>query len=267
MQKTSKNKVNSIKHYNCGYCVNHMKYIVKKPSVKKRNFYAGVFLIKHKKYGNILYDTGYSKEIYNCGLVGKIYNLLNPTFIKECETIDEQLKKEKINPKDINFIILSHLHPDHIGCVKKFKNAKIIISRDCFNDYKKGKIRSLIFKKLLPNDFEERLSIIEEYKLRFKYFKGHDLFEDGSLILTQINGHSLGQIGLLIQEHNIFLGGDSAWGLEFLDKANEMSIFARFIQNNFNDYKKGFNLLKKLKCDGIKIYLSHDDCFEKELIK
>ena len=38
MQKTSKNKVNSIKHYNCGYCVNHMKYIVKKPSVKKRNF-------------------------------------------------------------------------------------------------------------------------------------------------------------------------------------------------------------------------------------
>ena len=87
MQRTSKNKVNSIKHYNCGYCVNHMKYIVKKPSVKKRNFYAGVFLIKHKKYGNILYDTGYSKEIYNCGLVGKIYNLLNPTFIKECETI------------------------------------------------------------------------------------------------------------------------------------------------------------------------------------
>ena len=53
----------------------------------------------------------------------------------------------------------------------------------------------------------------------------------------------------------------------FLDKANEMSIFARLIQNNFNDYKKGFDLLKKLKCDGIKIYLSHDDCFEKELIK
>jgi len=267
MQKTSKNKVNSVKHYNCGYCVNRMKHIIKKPSVKKRKFYAGVFLVKHKKYGNILYDTGYSKEIYDCGLVGKIYNLLNPTFVKESDTIDSQLKKEKINPDDIKYIILSHLHPDHIGCVKKFKNARIIISRDCFNDYKKGKIRSLIFKKLLGNNFDERLIIIEEYKQKFKYFKGYDLFEDDSLILTQIDGHSFGQIGLLIKEHNIFLGGDAAWGLEFLDKANEMSIFARFIQNNFNDYKKGFDLLKKLKREGIKIYLSHDDCFEKELIK
>lgn len=267
MQKILKKQINSIKYYKCGYCVNHMKYIEKHPKIKKKKFYAGVFLINHKKYGNILFDTGYSKEIYKCGLVGKIYNLLNPTFVFDKDVIDYKLKKDKININEIKYIVLSHLHPDHIGSLKVFKNAKFIISRDCYLEYKKNKIRNLIFKKLLPDDFEDKLIIVDKYELDEKYFKGFDLFNDGSIILTQVDGHAKGQLGLLLKEHNVFLGGDAAWGMELATKVDEMSIFAKFIQNNFEDYKKSINLLLELNNAGYKVYLSHGDYNFKELIK
>lgn len=265
MQKTSKNIISSVKYYACGYCVNKMKFIIKNPPTKEKKFYAGVFLINHKKYGNILYDTGYSESIYKCGVIGKIYNLLNRTYVKEEDTIIAKLKKDNIKPHDINYIILSHLHPDHIGGIKYFPNAKIIISKDCLEEYKKNKIRSLIFKNMIPSDFEKRIQVVDKYNYKYKLFYGFDIFNDNSLILTQIDGHFRGQMGLLIQEHQIFLGADACWGLEFLNRLDEMSIFARFIQNNFKEYKKGFELIKKIKSEGISIYLSHDDCDRKEL--
>ena len=51
-------------------------------------------------------------------------------------------------------MILSHLHPDHIGDVKKFQNAKIIITEDCYENYKNSRLKDLIFKEFLPKYFE-----------------------------------------------------------------------------------------------------------------
>lgn len=266
MQNMRENKITEVKYYSCGYCTNKLKYIVKNPQDKIKKFYAGVFLIKHSKYGYILFDTGYSEQIYKCGLVGKLYNIFNPTYINRNEKITEQIRKENINVDTIKYVILSHLHPDHIGCTKELENSKFIISKECMNEYKKGSIRSLILKKMLPNNFENKVKIISNYNKKCNYFDGYDLFEDGSIILTQINGHFKGQICAYIPEHNIFLGADICWGLNIKDKVDEMHPLAKLVQNNFNDYKKGINLLNKLEKDNIKVYLSHDDYEKRELI-
>lgn len=262
-------EIKTINYYACGYCVNKLKYVIKKPEQKKKDFYAGVFLINHEKYGNILFDTGYSKRIYKCGIVGKLYNLFNPTYIKDDETIVEQLKKDKIDANSIKYVILSHLHPDHIGCVKDFNNAKFIVSRDCFNEYKKGKIKSLIFKQMLPEDFENKVIIIDEYNddnEDFENFRGNDFFKDGSIFLTQIDGHFNGQICAYMPEHKVFIGADACWGLKFQERVDEMHPFARMVQNDFNKYKSGIQKLKRLEDKGIKVYFSHDDYNQKELI-
>ena len=57
--------ITKINYYGCGYCVNNLKLVFKNHKKDKRNFAAGVFLLKHKKYGYILFDTGYSMDIYN----------------------------------------------------------------------------------------------------------------------------------------------------------------------------------------------------------
>ena len=267
MQKASSNKkIESIKYFACGYCVNKLKFIIKNPPQKTKNFYAGAFLLKHSKLGYILFDTGYSEDIYNCGFRGKLYNLINPTTVKKEDTIIYQLEKEGIKAKEIEYVILSHLHPDHIGGTKYFKNAKFILSEECFNNYKNSRFMDLIFKKMLPDDFENRVMIISKFDKQFGKIAGNDLFLDGSIILTQINGHSRGQLCAYIPDEELMLGADACWGQSFLDKASEMHPLARFIQSNFEEYKNGINKFRKLRDSGIKIYFSHDDYDKKELI-
>ena len=260
--------IKEIKYYNCGYCTNNLKLVFKKHKREIKVFPAGVFLVKHPKEGYVLFDTGYSTEIYNLGWKGKLYNLFNPTYVKKEDQINIQLEKDGIKCSEIKYLVLTHLHPDHIGCVKYFKNAKILVSEEAFNTYKKNKIRYLIFDKLLPEWFEEKITIIDDKQLeenKNKYFSYYDLFGDKSMLLTKVNGHAKGQICSLIQD-KVFLGADSSWGNSFVGKANDFKFFPRLIQSDMNDYITNDKLLKRMRKDGIKLCFSHDT-YEDEVIK
>lgn len=260
--------IKEIKYYNCGYCTNNLKLVFKKHKKDIKKFPAGVFLLKHPKEGYILFDTGYSTDIYNIGWKGKLYNLLNPTYVKEEDQINIQLEKDSIKCSEIKYLILSHLHPDHIGCVKYFKNAKIIISEEAFETYKNNKTMYLIFNKLLPDWFEKKLTIISDKELKEnknKYFSYIDLFKDNSILLTKVNGHAKGQLCCLI-ESKLFLGADSSWGNSFVGKAEDFKFFPRLIQANMKDYITNDKILKKMQKDGIKLCFSHDT-YEDEVIK
>ena len=260
--------IKEIKYYNCGYCTNNLKLVFKKHKKEIKKFPAGVFLIEHPKEGYILFDTGYSTEIYNTGLKGKLYNMLNPTYVKEEDQINIQLEKDDIKCSEIKYLIISHLHPDHIGCIKYFKNAKVIISEETFNTYKNNKMRYLIFEKLLPEWFESKISVISDIELKEnsnKYFSYFDLFKDQSILLTKVNGHAKGQLCCLI-ENKLFLGADSSWGNSFVGKAEEFKFFPRVIQSNMSDYIANDKLLKEMQKDGIRLCFSHDT-YDKEVIQ
>lgn len=260
--------IKEIKYYNCGYCTNNLKLVFKKHKREIKVFPAGVFLVKHPKEGYVLFDTGYSTDIYKLGWKGKLYNLFNPTYVKKEDQINIQLEKDGIKCSEIKYLVLTHLHPDHIGCVKYFKKAQILVSEEAFNTYKKNRIRYLIFDKLLPEWFEKKLTIIDDKQLeenKNKYFSYYDLFDDKSMLLTKVNGHAKGQICCLIQD-KVFLGADSSWGNSFVGKANDFKFFPRLIQSDMNDYITNDKLLKRMRKDGIKLCFSHDT-YEDEVIK
>ena len=224
--------IKEIKYYNCGYCTNNLKLVFKKHKKEIKKFPAGVFLIKHPKEGYVLFDTGYSTDIYNLGWKGKLYNLFNPTYVKKEDQINIQLEK------------------DNIKCSEK------------------NKIRYLIFERLLPEWFENKLTIIDDKKLKQsknKYFSYYDLFGDKSMLLTQVNGHAKGQICCLIED-KLFLGADSSWGNSFVGKAEDFKFIPRLIQANMNDYIANDKTLEKMKKDGIKLCFSHD-IYDDEVIK
>lgn len=261
MLNTLENKlIESIDYFACGYCTNKMENIFSGSKKKKVIFEAGVFLIKHKKYGYILYDTGYSTKLLENKLKYFLYRMLNPINISEDKMINRQLEKRNISTQDIKYIILSHLHPDHIGGVEFFPNAKIIISQKCFVEFEKNSFRSLIFKEILPKNFKDNLFIkkIEIGNKEFKYLQSHDLFSDESIFLIELNGHSSGQCCAYIKEKNLFIAADSTWRVEFLDMIDKMRFLPKLIQNNFSDYKKSIEILKAMRADGIKIVASHD---------
>lgn len=252
--------IESIDYFACGYCTNKIENIFSDTKKKKVIFEAGVFLIKHRKYGYILYDTGYSTKLLENKLKYFLYRMLNPINISEDKMINRQLEKKNISAQDIKYIILSHLHPDHIGGVEFFPNAKIIISQKCFEEFEKNSFRSLIFKEILPKNFKDNLLIkkIEAENKEFNYLKSYDLFSDNSIFLTELNGHSSGQCCAYIKEKNLFIAADSTWRVDFLDMIDKMKFLPKLIQNNFSDYKKSIEILKTMRADGIKIVASHD---------
>ena len=242
-----------IRYYACGYCTNDLHWIFKHNKHEKRNFPSGVFLIQHPNRGNILFDTGYSTNIYDCGLIGRLYNKLNPTFVKPEDEIKWQLKNDGISINEIDYIILSHLHPDHIGGAKDFPNAQIIVSQAMSESYNARKLFDLILPTLLPTNFTERARII-----RFdNNHREFDLFKDKSIILKQMNGHANGQLTALVDGKTL-LAADTCWGSDLFENAPNMSRLTRKIQYNFTEYLADIDEIKRLRSDGIKVYFSHD---------
>lgn len=79
-------------------------------------------LIQHPDIGNILYDTGNS-SFYATDYPKEV---LNTYPIDEFISIDTALAKHGLTVKDIDILILSHLHFDHAGGLGYFLGSKAI---------------------------------------------------------------------------------------------------------------------------------------------
>lgn len=77
-------------------------------------------LIKHPEAGYILYDTG-----NDAAWESSYSEAMKATYpITKLITIEEALQKEGLTVHDIDQLVLSHLHFDHAGGMKYFRNTK-----------------------------------------------------------------------------------------------------------------------------------------------
>lgn len=256
-------KIKKISLYECGYCENNLELILKNEKRKIIKFPALCVLFEHKKFGNILFDTGYSNLIYENGIISKIYNFFNKTTFEESDLIVNKLKDKKINK-----IIISHAHPDHIGALRYFDNYELITTKEVFHTLEQPKLKNLVFRNMIPDKFL-KVKILKEKtkdKILSKYFKEiYDILGDKSILGIRLDGHSNGQLGLYIPEYKILFATDSSWGKDLNNKIEKMKLIPRLIQNDYNKYIKNIKLLEKLKKDykDIKIIYSHEKQKEK----
>jgi N-acyl homoserine lactone hydrolase len=84
-------------------------------------------LIDHPE-GKILFDTGCSPE--GMGKNGRwpteIQQLFPYVSSEECYLIN-RLEQLRVRPEEIKYVVASHLHLDHAGCLELFKNATVIV--------------------------------------------------------------------------------------------------------------------------------------------
>ena len=238
--------IESVRYFACGYCVNHLQHIFHRHPKQTRVFQAGVFLIKHRVHGHILYDTGYGTALNRRYWKYQIYRAVNPTFVCTSD--------------DIGTVIVSHLHPDHIGGLKSFPHARILTTAGVMQTYRENRLRSLIFPEFLPDDFAERAQIVpvNTFQAAFAYAETADLFGDGSLLLAALDGHAKGQGCLYISERKIFIAADTCWGQDVLPLTDQMRRIPRLIQDDFAAYRRNTALLQTMQADGIRVLVSHD---------
>ncbi|HVD97858.1 MAG TPA: MBL fold metallo-hydrolase [Cytophagaceae bacterium] len=241
--------------FHSGYCTAHAAIVDPELGRGKSRFYAVWALIKHAAHGYILFDTGYHPRFYEATkkFPGKFYAWATPVFIEQSESAVERLQSIGIKASEINYLILSHFHADHIGGLLDFPKAKLVCSAKALQEAKTKQgisaVRKGILKSLLPKDLEERIIFPEMLTNNFiettSGLKFYDLFQDGSIQLIDLPGHACGMIGALLQtqKEKILLASDTSWSDDTFARQVLPSKWSNLFFDSWNDYCSTFKKL------------------------
>lgn len=219
----------AFKLFNTGYCTSLNKLAMKTAPWRCHRFPALFALIQHPQHGNILFDTGHSEHFHRLTnkFPMKIYSWLVAVDHDPKLGAANQLKEFGIKPEEVDYIIISHFHADHIGALCDFPKAKFIYLQTAY-DAVKNLNRFLALKAgflsgLIPEDFMERSQPLELRQLRSlpkmysPFTMGYDIFNDDSILAIELPGHAKGQLGLFLKtasREKIFLIADACWSSE-----------------------------------------------------
>jgi len=238
-----------------GFCTHCERMTLQKGSFKQEEYPALCVLMKHPSKGYILFDTGYSHRFYSLTkrFPFSLYRRLTPVNVQQ--TLKEQLLKQDIHPEDINYIVISHFHADHIGGLHDFPNAQFICHPQSLEGIqgKKG-FKALIrgfLPGLLPDNFYDRLHLLTQERALEKslapFATGFDLFGDDLFHAIALPGHASGQIGLYFRAKKpTFLIADSCWHQETFQQLHYPSQLTYLIHHDKRAYLETINKLHQL---------------------
>ena len=198
-----------------------------------------VYVIEHEQ-GRVLFDTELDRAslidpgYYQCGLVRRTYTKMARFAIGPQQTLTEQLRGIGYEPGQVRTVVLSHLHPDHIGGLAEVSGAEIVVSArewaqpDAPFPTAKGLLRSHIdlpglrCTRVIPAPVDDE-SIAQ-------FTASHDLFGDGSLVLVATPGQTPGSLSLLLRQPGmppILFVGDLCYSTGLLERGAVPGIGAR----------------------------------------
>jgi glyoxylase-like metal-dependent hydrolase (beta-lactamase superfamily II) len=150
-----------------------------------------------------------------------------PTTVSPDAT--ESLRKGGLDPQDIDTVILSHVHWDHVGTPSDFQQSKFVVGSGTVHLLANGGgplyPAELFNHDELPRDRTSELPPVrtEEAPRAFKRQTSHtwkalagfpatiDFYNDGSLYIIDAPGHLPGHVNLLTRtapKRWVYLGGD-----------------------------------------------------------
>jgi len=173
-------------------------------------------LIDHPE-GKILFDTGCNPE--GMGPDGRWpegVQKMFPSFQDESCYLINRLEQLNTRPEDIKYVVASHLHLDHAGCLELFTNATIIV-----HDTELSKtMKQFAMTKDMGAYIWADVNAWIKNDLMWKTIKpDEDEIElaEGIKILNFGPGHAYGLIGLHVElpgEGGIILASDAIYSAE-----------------------------------------------------
>lgn len=171
------------------------------------------FLIEHAA-GLCLFDAGQTARASTRGYFPR----WQPFFrlarfeLEPGDEVEAQLDALGIATTDVRWVVLSHLHTDHVGGLAAFHDADVLVSRSEWVRAQgpPGRIRGYL-PQYWPDGLRPRLLDVDTGG--FGPFPGSfDLAGDGSLLVVATPGHTPGHTSLLVRDSSglVLLGGDLA---------------------------------------------------------
>lgn len=259
--------------FEVGYCTHAAYAAVKGAGNRTCCFPARAYLLEaNSNYW--LWDTGYASHFLQHTSKGlfSLYRKLTPVYFNEYEALVIQLKAQGINQQDIQGLMISHFHGDHIAGLLDFPTVPFFAKKEAWLHVKRLKgisaLANVFIPALIPDDFESRLTFIDSFEMvklpsiLAPFTEGYVLPNSNrEIMLVDLPGHAVGQIGAFVQGEQgwTLLASDAAWAPINYTELKEPSIIARVVIANMAAYRSTLNKLHQLYLNGnVEIQLCHE---------
>ena len=173
-----------------------------------------VFLIEHPR-GLCLVDAGQTAEATTPGYFPGWYPFFRLARF-ELGPGDEaaaQIESAGFDVNDVRWVVLTHLHTDHVGGLAAFRGAEVIVARAEWEPAQGpgGRLRGYLPQRW-PRGLQPRIVDFTGPAIG-PFLHSLDIAEDGRLLFVPLPGHSRGHAALLVRdgEHPSYLcAGDAA---------------------------------------------------------
>lgn len=209
-----------------------------------------VFAIHHPDQGVVLFDVGLTSETVRTLNGGVLTGLVVRFDSAAGADALTQLNADGTAPEAVRWIILSHLHLDHVGDLAAFPKATVVVSKREWEDAKRKRQEKADPKQFDPQAWESRLRLrlvdMDGEAPYGAFDHGLDLFSDGSVILVALPGHTAGSIGAWanLDGGPVLLAGDSAW---VVDNYMDLALPHERAMASPADYRRSIEMIRAMQ--------------------
>ena len=185
-----------------------------------------VFVIEHDR-GLVLFDAGQDlasltdPDYYPASpLMRLIYRRLARFEMGPPETVSVQLGALGYRAVDVRWVVLSHLHQDHIGGLRELTGARFVVSTaewQAMNAPNAEMAGFLPRHTDLPGATWDKVAFEATSDPTLAPFTfAHDLAGDGTLVLLPTPGHTVGSLSMLVRGRDVplLLVGDMTYDVD-----------------------------------------------------
>lgn len=212
----------------------------------QRHLLHAAILIEHPQ-GRFLFDTGLGHETADAFARN---NWLNRTLLayENLNPARDQLEAAGYQASDIDFILPSHLHWDHLGGLPDFPDLPVLILPGALEEAKTHGEPPAFLAEQFEGEREWRQIALDNVPYQ-GFDRSLDLFGDGQLVLVDLSGHTAGQVGLFVNlpsGKRLFLIGDTSWTERGVEQNKPRPVFVQWISHVDSDRERNSEQLKRI---------------------
>lgn len=221
-----------------------------------------------------LWDTGYAEWFERATRQGifHLYRRITPVYFDPREAMVAQLAAHGLQPADLQGILLSHLHGDHMAGLRDFPGTAVLCSEEGWNRIHRleglAALRQAFVPALVPEDIAGRLQFFEHFPATAlpselqPFTQGYALpHSQGDIVFVPLPGHAAGHFGAFVRGEQgwVLLAGDAAWSPTGYQQLRGPSVLANVVMDQPRAYYQTLERLHQLWRGGkVTILLSHE---------